>query len=250
MKEKLKDFGRRFLRFSFKLMLWFFGLSILGAIVFKWCPIPFTPLMIKRCVEQKFDGKEMKLQKDWVPLEEISPNLQLAVVCSEDQNYLEHNGFDWTAIQKAMKKNEKGKKLRGGSTISQQTAKNVFLWDGRNWIRKGFEVYFTFLIELFWSKERILECYLNIVEFGDGIYGAEAASQHYFKKSASKLSRKEAAILATLLPSPLRYGKNINGNYVQNRKDWVLKQMNFWGNKLDWDKEKDEEEDAKSTKGK
>jgi monofunctional biosynthetic peptidoglycan transglycosylase len=154
-----------------------------------------------------------------------------------------HFGFDFKALKKAMINNEKGKRLRGGSTISQQTAKNVFLWDGRNYVRKAFEVYFTLLIEIFWSKERIMEVYLNVVEFGDGIYGAEAAAQHYFKKPASKLTREEAAILATLLPSPLRYGKNIHGNYVQGRKLWVLQQMRFWGGKLDY--AKDEEEEAK-----
>ncbi len=179
----------------------------------------------------------MKLQKDWVSSDEISHHLELAVVCCEDQNFLMHFGFDFKALKKAMINNEKGKKIRGGSTISQQTAKNVFLWDGRNYVRKAFEVYFTLLIEIFWSKERIMEVYLNVVEFGDGIYGAEAAAQHYFKKPASKLFREEAAILATLLPSPRRYGKIINGNYVQGRKLWVLQQMRFWGGKLDYDEE-------------
>jgi monofunctional biosynthetic peptidoglycan transglycosylase len=162
------------------------------------------------------------------------------VVCSEDQNFLLHYGFDFKALKKAMINNEKGKKLRGGSTISQQTAKNVFLWDGRNYVRKAFEVYFTLLIEVFWSKERIMEVYLNVVEFGDGVYGAEAAAQHYFRKPAAKLTREEAAILSALLPNPRSYGKNINGNYIQGRKLWCLQQMRFWGGKLDYDKEEDE----------
>jgi monofunctional glycosyltransferase len=231
---------RKVFRIVFKIILWFFILSIGSTIIFRWVPIPVTPLMLKRCVEQKMDGKPMKLQKDWVSLEEIAPHMQLAVVCSEDQNFLMHFGFDFKALKKAMVNNNKGKKLRGGSTISQQTAKNVYLWDGRNYVRKAFEVYFTLLIEVFWSKERIMEVYLNVIEFGDGIYGAEAAAQHYFKKPASKLSREEAAILATLLPSPRKYGKVINGNYVQGRKLWVLQQMRFWGGKLDYDPEEEE----------
>ena len=236
---------RRIFRIVFRIILWFFILSIGSTIIFRWVPVPVTPLMLKRCIEQKIDGKPMKLQKDWVSSDEISPHMELAVVCSEDQNFLLHFGFDFKALKKAMINNEKGKKLRGGSTISQQTAKNVFLWDGRNYIRKAFEAYFTLLIEVFWSKERIMEIYLNVIEFGDGIYGVEAASQHYFKKPASKLTREQAAILATLLPSPIRYGKAINGNYVQTRKLWVLQQMRFWGGKLDYDKEDEEENSGK-----
>jgi monofunctional biosynthetic peptidoglycan transglycosylase len=232
---------RRIFRIVIKIIIWFFILSIGSTIIFRWAPIPITPLMIKRCVEQKMDGKPMKLQKDWVSSDQISPHLELAVVCCEDQNFLMHFGFDFKALKKAMVHNNKSKRLRGGSTISQQTAKNVFLWDGRNYVRKAFEVYFTLLIEIFWSKERIMEVYLNVVEFGDGIYGAEAAAQHYFKKPAAKLTREEAAVLSTLLPSPRRYGKNINGNYVQGRKIWVLQQMRFWGGKLDYDKDEEVE---------
>jgi len=232
---------RRILKIVLKVILWFFILSIGSTIIFRWVPIPVTPLMLKRCIEQKIDGKEMKLKKDWESLDEIAPHLQLAVVCTEDQNFLLHYGFDFKALKKAMLNNEKGKRLRGGSTISQQTAKNVFLWDGRNYLRKAFEAYFTLLIEVFWSKERIMEVYLNVVEFGDGVYGAEAASQHYFKKSAAKLSREEAAVLACLLPNPRSYGKNLNGRYMQSRKAWTLQQMRFWGGKLDYDKEDEEE---------
>ena len=191
--------------------------------------------MLIRCVEQKTDGKSLKLSKDWKALEDISPHLQLAVVCSEDQNFLLHYGFDFKALKKAMLNNEKSKKIRGGSTISQQTAKNVFLWNGRNYVRKALEAYFTLLIETVWSKERIMEVYLNVIEFGDGIYGAEAAARHYFKKPAVQLSKEESAILASLLPNPRVYGKNIQGNYIQNRKIWVLQQMRFWGGKLDFE---------------
>jgi monofunctional biosynthetic peptidoglycan transglycosylase len=228
---------KRLLKIILKIVVGFLILSIATTILYRFVPVPVTPLMLIRCVEQKQDGKNIKLSKDWKPLEEISSHLQLAVVCTEDQNFLLHYGFDFKALKKAMLNNEKSKKIRGGSTISQQTAKNVFLWNGRTYIRKGFEAYFTLLIETAWSKERIMEVYLNVIEFGDGIYGAEAASQHYFKKSAAKINREEAAILASLLPNPRVYGKNIGGSYIQSRKQWTLQQMRFWGGKLDFDKE-------------
>lgn len=221
-------------------------LSVLSVILFRWVPIPVTPLMLIRCVEQKSDGKKMHLEHDWEPFENITPKLQLAVVCSEDQNYLKHFGFDWGAIQKAMKENEQGKHMRGASTITQQTAKNVFLWPGRSYVRKAFEVWFTLLIEIFWSKERIMEVYLNSIEMGDGVYGAEAASQHWFKKKASKLTKDEAAAIAAVLPSPLKYKANPPSNYIAKRKEWIKQQMNYWGNKLDYDKYKDDDEPAKS----
>jgi monofunctional biosynthetic peptidoglycan transglycosylase len=168
--------------------------------------------------------------------------LQLAVVCSEDQNYLNHYGFDWVAIEKAMKNNEKGKKLRGGSTISQQTAKNVFLWSGRSYVRKGFEFYFTLLIEALWSKERIMEVYLNSIEMGNGIYGAEAASTYWFKKSAKDLNKDESAAIAAILPNPLKYSANPPTAFITKRKNWIKQQMSFWGNQLDYDKYNDEDE--------
>lgn len=228
-------------RFLLKCIMWFLITSIASVILFRFVPVPLTPLMLIRCIEQKSDGKEMKLRHDWVPLEEINERLQLAVVCSEDQNYLKHSGFDWGAIKKAMKQNKKGKRIRGGSTITQQTAKNVFLWPGRSYIRKGFEAYFTFLIELFWSKERIMEVYLNSIEMGDGVYGAEAAAQHWFKKKASKLNKDQAAAIAAVLPNPIKYVANPAGPYIQNRKAWIKKQMDFWGNDLDYDKVDEEE---------
>jgi len=205
--------------------------------------------MLIRCIEQKADGKEMVLKHDWVPLEEISPKLQLAVVCSEDQNYLKHYGFDWVAIQKAMDGNNRGKRLRGGSTISQQTAKNVFLWPGRSYVRKAFEMYFTLLIEMFWSKERIMEVYLNSIEMGKGIYGAEAAAQHWFKKPAKNLNKDESAAIAAILPNPRRFVANPPGNYVAGRKVWIKQQMSFWGNQLDYNKYDDDEtsNETKST---
>jgi len=224
-------------RWMVKAFVWFLITSVLSVIFFRFVAVPITPLMLIRCVEQKSNGKDMRLKHDWVSLEEINERLQLAVVCSEDQNYLKHDGFDWGAIKKAMETNKKGKRIRGGSTITQQTAKNVFLWPGRSYIRKAFEMYFTFLIELFWSKERIMEVYLNSIEMGDGIYGAEAAAQHWFKKTAQKLSKDEAAAIAAILPNPRKYVANPPSAYVQGRKAWIKKQMDFWGNHLDYDKD-------------
>lgn len=227
-----------------KTLVFIVVLSILSTILFRWVPVPLTPLMLIRCVEQKSDGKPMTLKHDWVSIDQIPPKLQLAVVCSEDQNYLKHYGFDWGAIKKAMKGNESGKKLRGGSTISQQTAKNVFLWPGRSYIRKGLEAYFTLLIETFWSKERIMEVYLNSIEMGNGVYGAEAAAQHWFKKPAKKLSKDECAAIASILPYPVKYSANPPSAYISKRKAWIKQQMNFWGNQLDYDKYEDEESDT------
>jgi len=206
-----------------------FLFSIFMVIVFKWVPVPMTPLMVIRSVQQYQDDKEVVLKHDWVSKDEISRNLKLAVICSEDQNFLNHNGFDMKAIEKAIEFNKAGKRVRGASTISQQTAKNVFLWPHRSWFRKGLEAYFTFLIEVFWSKERILEVYLNSIEMGDGIYGAEAASQHWFKKPATKLSRSEAAAIAAILPNPRVYRARPATNYIQGRKNWIVRQMGYFG---------------------
>lgn len=241
----------------FRIFVGFIIISIVSVILFRWLPVPITPLMVIRCIEQKADGKNMILKHDWVSLEEISPKLQLAVVCSEDQNYLKHFGFDWGAIEKAMKANEKGTKIRGGSTISQQTAKNVFLWPGRSYIRKAFEAYFTLLIEICWSKERIMEVYLNSIEMGNGVYGAESAAQHWFKKPAVKLNKSESAAIASILPNPIKYVANPPSAYISKRKAWIMQQMSFWGNQLDYDKYNDEDvktdkpaESTKQTKSK
>lgn len=216
---------KRFFKFLLKLVLWFFAFTILMVVLFKWVPVPFTPLMAIRY----FENTEESIQHQWVPFEEISNNLKLAVIGSEDQNFPVHNGFDMKAIEKAMEDNKKGKRVRGASTISQQTAKNVFLWPQRSWIRKGFEVYFTFLIETIWGKERILEVYLNSIEMGNGVYGAEAASQYWFKKSASKLSAYEAAAIAAILPNPRQYRANPASSYIEGRKAWIVRQMNNMG---------------------
>lgn len=235
-------------RFVWKSAVWFLVISIISVVVFRWLPVPITPLALIRCVEQKMDGKEMKLSKDWVPFDEISPNLQLAVVCSEDQNFLKHSGIDFEAIDKALDYNATHKKQRGASTISQQTAKNVFLWSGRSWIRKGFEVYFTFLIETCWSKQRIMEVYLNVIEMGDGIYGAQAAAKNFFKKDAKYLTKPEAALIAAVLPNPRRFSAAKPSAYTQKRQAWVLRQMNFWGGTLNYDEPPAEKEPKKKKK--
>ena len=180
--------------------------------------------MVIRVTQQLFSGERLKIHKDWQSLDHISPSLQLAVVASEDNRFTEHHGFDFKAIDKAKDYNEKekGKKIRGASTISQQTAKNVFLWPDRTWVRKGLEVYFTFLIELTWSKKRIMEVYLNVIEMGDGIYGAEAASQKYFHKHADALSGKEAALLAACLPNPRKSDPGHPSAYLLAREQWIL----------------------------
>jgi len=220
---------KKILRWVKKAMLWFFAISILLVIVFKWVPIPFTPLMAIRAVENKWEGKDAVLSHDWVPLEEISPNLQKAVIASEDGNFLNHYGFDFQAMQKAFKNNQKGKRIKGGSTISQQTAKNVFLWQGRSYLRKGLEAYFTVLIELIWGKERIMEVYLNSIEMGKGVYGAEEAAKHWYRKSAVNLTKREAAGIAAILPNPLKYKATNSSSYIERRKDKILRNMRHVG---------------------
>ncbi|PZD77390.1 monofunctional biosynthetic peptidoglycan transglycosylase [Mesonia sp. K7] len=219
---------KRFFKFILKGILYFFVFTILWVLLYKWVPVPATSLMVIRYFEQPSEEREL-WSHDWKPIEEISPYLHLAVICSEDQNFQKHNGFDYEAIEKAIQNNKKGKRLRGASTISQQTAKNVFLWPGRTWLRKGLEVYFTFLIETLWSKERIMEVYLNSIEMGKGIYGAEAASQYWFKKSAKNLNKHEAAAIAAVLPNPLRYKANPASSYIQSRKNWIVRQMVYYG---------------------
>ena len=228
--------GKYFRRLLFKFSLWFFGITIGLTLLYAFLPVPLTPLMIQRCWQQAWDSeRDVRLRHDWVSFGEISPHLQLAVVCAEDQDFLEHEGFDFEAIEKAYKYNRNHKRKRGASTISQQTAKNVFLWPSRSWLRKGFEVYFTFLIETIWSKERIMTAYLNSIEFGDGIYGAEAAAQHFYGKSAKNLNRQESAMLASVLPNPLIYKVESPSTQVRQRQQWVLGQMRMWGGKIDYD---------------
>lgn len=216
---------KRVFIFIFKLLATLILLSVLMVIIYGWVPVPYTPLMAIRYLENPEEG----IRHRWVPMDEITNNLKIAVIASEDQNFPNHRGFDVKAIEKAMDENKAGKRTRGASSISQQTAKNVFLWPHRSWVRKGFEVYFTFLIETFWSKERILEVYLNSIEMGKGIYGAEAASRAWFNKPAKNLTPYEAAAIAAILPNPRVYKANPASNYIQGRKSWIVRQMQNMG---------------------
>ncbi|MAO10693.1 MAG: monofunctional biosynthetic peptidoglycan transglycosylase [Flavobacteriaceae bacterium] len=217
---------KRFFKFIFKALFWFIVISVLWVVAYKFVPVPYTPLMAIRA----YNGDEnYQTRHQWRSVDDISTYLQLAVICSEDQNFMKHNGFDYDAIEKAYEKNKAGKKLRGASTISQQTAKNVFLWPDRSWFRKGMEVYFTFLIETIWSKERIMEVYLNSIEMGNGVYGAEAAAQYWFNKSAKNLSQYEAAAIAAILPNPRNYKASPASTYIEKRKGWIVKQMRYYG---------------------
>jgi monofunctional biosynthetic peptidoglycan transglycosylase len=218
---------RRLFRILVYLCVFYFGSSLFFVILYRFVNPPVTPLMVIRVAEQYFSNKTIRLKKSWVSLDNIAPSMPLAVVASEDNLFLEHSGFDFEAIEKAKEYNDrkKGKKLRGASTISQQTAKNVFLWPQRSWLRKGLEVYFTILIELVWDKGRIMEVYLNVIETGKGVYGVEAASQTYFGKSSSKLTRSESALLAAILPNPLKWSPSSPTSYIRGRQQWILWNM-------------------------
>ena len=207
----------------------FFASTILSVIALRFVPVYFTPLMFLRLAEQMKEGRELKLSHHWVPLEHISPSMPVAVIGSEDGNFLKHHGFDFKAIQSAMKRNREHpeKNKLGASTISQQTAKNVFLWPGRSWARKGLEFYFTSLIELFWSKQRIMEVYLNSIEMGEGIYGVEAVAQEHFGKPAEMLTKEECALIAATLPNPRRFSSKAPSSYMRKRQKHILREMNY-----------------------
>ena len=215
-----KNLPARLWRKLKRIALWIFVLHLVYLILLRWVNPPITITQLTNWV----DGHGLK--RDYVNFDAMSPNIRLAVMASEDQLFPDHNGFDIKSIKKAMESNKKSKRIRGASTISQQVAKNVFLWQGRSWFRKGLEVYFTFMIELIWSKERILEMYLNVSEMGAGIFGVEAASQKYFKKPASKLTRTEAARIAACLPNPKKYKAEPASPYIARRTSWILIQMN------------------------
>ena len=208
-----------------KAIFLFLAISVVWVLIYRFINPPITFLMIQRAVERKTDGKDFKIDKSWLTVEDISGNLKKAAIAGEDINFLNHKGFDFKAMETAFVKNKKGKKIRGGSTISQQTAKNVFLWPGRSYIRKAFEAYFTVLIELLWGKERILEVYLNVIEMGDGIYGAEAAAQSYWGKSANSMSKSQAALLIAVLPNPRRWSPARPSRFVYYKQSLILRNM-------------------------
>lgn len=210
-------------------MVAFFASTILSVILYRFVPVVLTPMMVLRCVQQLKEGRELKLSHHWVPLERISVDMPAAVMAGEDARFLDHHGFDFNAIVNAAERNHKHPEKRklGASTISQQTAKNVFLWPGRSWLRKGFEVYFTGLIELFWSKQRIMEVYLNSIEMGDGIYGADAVAQEHFGVTASQLTRSQCALVAATLPNPRRFSSKHPSAYMRKRQNKILHEMRF-----------------------
>jgi monofunctional biosynthetic peptidoglycan transglycosylase len=212
-----------------KITIYFFIISISLVIIYKWVPVPVTSTMIARKMEAIADGKDSEIHYDWVSYDEMSKEAGLAVVAAEDQLFPTHWGFDFEAMGNAFSRNLKGKKIRGASTISQQVAKNVFLWQSRNYIRKGLEVYFTFLIELIWGKERILEVYLNVAEMGNMTFGVEEASKRYYGKSAKSINRTEAARIASVLPSPRKWSIAKPGPYVTRRTAQIVRQMRALG---------------------
>jgi monofunctional glycosyltransferase len=220
---------RRVLLWTAKGTLALFLGSVLLTLLLRWIPPLFSALMVERHLAAMVRGEHYSAQYEWVGWKKIAPTAPLAVIASEDQLFAEHHGFDFNSIDDALKDREKGRRVRGASTISQQVAKNLFLWPGRTFIRKGFEAYFTVLLEALWPKRRILEVYLNIAEMGDGIFGVEAASQHYFRKPAARLTAEEAALLAATLPNPHRLRANHPSAFVEERRAWIVRQMDQLG---------------------
>lgn len=207
----------------------FFVFTISGVIIYRFIPVPYTSLMFQRFFEQTTGDYKVRFKHQWVSIDRISPNVVLAVVAAEDNNFVNHFGIDYEAIKLAYKYNQRGKKIRGASTITQQTCKNVFLWNGRNYVRKVLELYFTFMVEVGWGKKRIMEIYLNSIEMGNGIYGIEAASQFYFHKNAMDLTKNQAALIAASLPNPRKRNPAAPSNYLSIRKNKILANMRIIG---------------------
>ena len=229
-KFKLKQFIKRLPKIILKIILGFIIVSIFIVLLLKWLNPITSSIMIQRKIEAVITFQERQMiAYQWFSYDEISKQMALAVIAAEDQNFPIHFGFDFKQIEKAIEQSNRGRRLRGASTITQQVAKNLFLWDGRSFIRKGFEAYFTVLIELLWSKERILEVYLNIIEMGDMIFGVGAASQIYFKKLPSRLTRSQSALVAATIPNPIRFSARRPSGYVLRRQSWILGQMSSLG---------------------
>ncbi|SFA86930.1 monofunctional biosynthetic peptidoglycan transglycosylase [Azotobacter beijerinckii] len=220
---------RSLLRRLLQLPLWLAAGSLLLVLTLRWLPPPGSALMVERELESWLDGRPLELRREWRPWEELPDDLKMAVIAAEDQHFAEHWGFDLAAIRAALKHNELGGTLRGASTLSQQVAKNLFLWSGRSWLRKGIETWFTALIELCWPKQRILEVYLNSAEWGDGIFGAEAAARHHFGIGAPYLSTRQASLLAAVLPNPRERSASAPSAYVGHRANWIARQIRQLG---------------------
>jgi len=220
----MKRFVWRVAKFVFKAVLFVLLVTVGWVFLYRFVNPPVTPLMV-----MKYFGEGRPIKKEWKDYGDISGNMKLAVIAAEDQMYPVHSGFDVDSIIDAIEDKQRGKRLRGASTISQQTAKNVFLWPSRTWTRKGAETYFTFLIETLWGKKRILEVYLNVMETGPGIYGAEKAAEIYFEKPAKNLTKAEAALIAAVLPNPERMSPGKPSGYVRERQAWIMGQMSNLG---------------------
>jgi len=212
----------------FKVIFCLILFSIVLTAIYTVINPPVTPLMLIRSVEYITEGKSPRIDKHWRSYDKVSKKVYRAVISAEDARFMQHRGFDWKAIEAAQQYNERmeGRKLRGASTISQQTAKNTFLWPARSWVRKGLEAYFTVLIEAVWGKQRILEVYVNVIEWGEGIYGIQAASQYYFNKNADELTTREAALLAAIIPNPRRWSASNPTPYIERRANWIMGRMN------------------------
>lgn len=206
-------------------MLFFFLSTIIVVLLYRFVPVYVTPLMVIRTVEQLVDGKKVEWHHRWVPIEKMSRYMPMAVIASEDNRFMTHHGFDFEELRKVIEENKYRKRPRGASTITQQTAKNVFLWPGHSYVRKGFEAYFTVLIELFWGKERIMEVYLNSIETGKGIYGVEAVAQQHFHKTAARLTRSQCALIAATLPNPRRFNSAAPSGYMLRRQAQIVSLM-------------------------
>ncbi|WP_409309107.1 monofunctional biosynthetic peptidoglycan transglycosylase [Pectobacterium sp. B1J-3] len=226
-KRRKKGFLTRLGYWFFRGLLVISGIWMAGILLFSFLPVPFSAVMVDRQLSAWFGGDfRYVAHSDWVSMDEIAPVMALAVIAAEDQKFPQHWGFDLDAINSALKHNERNtRRIRGASTLSQQMVKNLFLWDGRSWLRKGLEAGLTVGVELVWTKQRILTVYLNIAEFGPGLFGVEAAAKHYFNKSASRLTAHEAALLAAVLPNPIRFRVNAPSGYVIQRQQWILRQM-------------------------
>ncbi|WP_259014035.1 monofunctional biosynthetic peptidoglycan transglycosylase [Emticicia fluvialis] len=228
-RPRLASVWVRLKRTLVRFVIFFFVSSISAVVFFKFVPVPFTATMLTRKIEAIAEGKDSEIHYQWVSYDKISKEMPLAVVAAEDQLFPDHYGFDFGSMKTAFNRNLKGRKIRGASTISQQVAKNVFLWQTRSYIRKAIEVYFTVLIELIWGKQRILEVYLNVAEMGDRTFGVEAASNRYFNKSAKNISREQAARIAAVLPSPRKWSIQNPGPYVARRTSQIARQMRALG---------------------
>lgn len=220
---------KKLLRTSARWLLYLMVLSLIPVILLRWIPSPGSTLMVERWLEFRQQGSDVSIRHQWVPYENISDSIKMAVIAGEDQRFAEHHGFDLKAIRAAMEHNLEGGSVRGASTISQQVAKNQLLWSGRSWIRKGLEVWFTAWIEVLWPKQRILEIYLNVAEWDKGVFGIDAAARHHFNVSAGTLSDRQAAQLAAVLPSPLRWSAARPSDYVQRRATWIQRQARQLG---------------------